>query len=518
MAEPAALLVAGEPVPVRRALDERHRARHPADQLGLDPAPARRLAAASADLFEHNELAVRADPLAPAVPGRRSGAAARRPTTTSSPRRPGSSWPAARSRGSPRATRWRRAAARLLERELDRNTFPSGIGRELASDYQGFVAELGLLAAVEAEAAGAPAERGRLAAAVRDDRQRARRCSTSGCGRPARATATKAARCCSTPRRQPLAVAAGARATRCSAGSTGGRAVAAGRGQHAHRRAGRRRRGTSPAGPRSGRARFADAGITLLRTDARATSPRSGAAATAARTASSASPRTRTPTRCRWRSGTAASTSSPTRAPTATTASPRGGPTSGRRSRTTPSSWAARASPAEGGPFLWLRHANGQGDRGARHRRRPPSWTAEHDGYLALDPPARHRRSVRLDRAARSRRDHRRDRRRRHDLRLAFHLGPEVEAELDGGTARSCAGPDAASAGHGAAGAARRSCGGACTAARPTRSSAGTPAASVTAFPRSRSSVRGGPRPASRLVTRLEFAGPSQSRDLRGSR
>ena len=40
----------------------------------------------------------------------------------------------------------------LLERELIRNTFPSGIDRELASDYQCFVAELGFLAAVEAEA------------------------------------------------------------------------------------------------------------------------------------------------------------------------------------------------------------------------------------------------------------------------------------------------------------------------------------------------------------------------------
>jgi hypothetical protein len=38
------LLVAGEPVPVRRALDQRHRARPPPDQPGLDPAPARRLA------------------------------------------------------------------------------------------------------------------------------------------------------------------------------------------------------------------------------------------------------------------------------------------------------------------------------------------------------------------------------------------------------------------------------------------------------------------------------------------
>jgi len=52
--------------------------------------------------------------------------------------------------------RWRRKSARLLEDELLRNTFPSGIGRELATDYQCFVAELGLLAAVEAEAANHP--------------------------------------------------------------------------------------------------------------------------------------------------------------------------------------------------------------------------------------------------------------------------------------------------------------------------------------------------------------------------
>ena len=56
----------------------------------------------------------------------------------------------------PESERWRRRSARLLERELIRNTFPSGIGRELASDYQCFVAELGFVAAVEAEASGHP--------------------------------------------------------------------------------------------------------------------------------------------------------------------------------------------------------------------------------------------------------------------------------------------------------------------------------------------------------------------------
>ena len=55
----------------------------------------------------------------------------------------------------------------------------------------------------------------------------------------------------------------------------------------------------------------------------------------------------------------------------------------------------------DGGPFLWLHHANGREievvDTGEVAR-----WTAEHDGYLSLRPPARHRRSVRLDRASRS--------------------------------------------------------------------------------------------------------------------
>ena len=56
----------------------------------------------------------------------------------------------------PESESWRRTSAELLERELLRNTFPSGIDRELASDYQSFVAELGLLAAIESGSAGYP--------------------------------------------------------------------------------------------------------------------------------------------------------------------------------------------------------------------------------------------------------------------------------------------------------------------------------------------------------------------------
>jgi hypothetical protein len=51
-----------------------------------------------------------------------------------------------------RSGQWRRSAAGLLERELAANTFDDGLNRELATDYHRFVLELGLVAAVEADA------------------------------------------------------------------------------------------------------------------------------------------------------------------------------------------------------------------------------------------------------------------------------------------------------------------------------------------------------------------------------
>ena len=108
-----------------------------------------------------------------------------------------------------------------------------------------------------------------------------------------------------------------------------------------------------------------------------------------------------TPTPCPSRCVTRASTSWPIRARTATTVSARGAHTSGRRSRTTPPNSVAGASPVEHGPFMWARHAQAREieviDDGDIAR-----WTAEHDGYASLDPPAVHRRSVLLDRASRS--------------------------------------------------------------------------------------------------------------------
>lgn len=51
---------------------------------------------------------------------------------------------------------WRVDAAASLERQLARNTFTSGLNRELATEYHGLVLELGLASALEAEAAGHP--------------------------------------------------------------------------------------------------------------------------------------------------------------------------------------------------------------------------------------------------------------------------------------------------------------------------------------------------------------------------
>lgn len=58
------------------------------------------------------------------------------------------------------------------------------------------------------------------------------------------------------------------------------------------------------------------------------------------------------------------------------------------------------------------------------------SWTADHDGYASLRPSARHRRSVRLDPGAAGLEITDVVTGGSHDVRLAFHLGPDVHAEL----------------------------------------------------------------------------------------
>ena len=93
-----------------------------------------------------------------------------------------------------------------------------------------------------------------------------------------------------------------------------------------------------------------------------------------------------------------------------------------------------RNQSTEGGPFLWLRHANAR-EVDVQDIGDAAEWTAEHDGYLSLDPPARHRRCVLLDRASRTVNIIDEISSGGHDVRLAFHLGPDVYAELDGACA-----------------------------------------------------------------------------------
>ena len=125
-------------------------------------------------------------------------------------------------------------------------------------------------------------------------------------------------------------------------------------------------------------------------------------------------------------------TSSPIRARTATTASRSGGPTSARPSGTTPWRSAGATSPSRAG------RSCGRGRRGhGRSRSADPelAWTAEHDGYAVLSPATVHRRSVRLDRAGRAIEITDVIDGGGHDIRMAFHLGPDVAAELVAGEA-----------------------------------------------------------------------------------
>src|SRR5262249_56191901 len=84
----------------------------------------------------------------------------------------------------------------------------------------------------------------------------------------------------------------------------------------------------------------------------------------------------------------------------------------------------------DGGPFLWLSHANAR-EIDVRDAGETAEWIAEHDGYLSLDPPARHRRTVRLDRAARALDIIDEIDSGGHDVPLAFPPRPHVSPELD---------------------------------------------------------------------------------------
>ncbi len=250
---------------------------------------------------------------------------------------------------------WRADALASLDLQLRRNTFPSGINRELASEYHGLVLELGLAAAAEVQAAGlaVPATTWRVLlrmtdalAAVVDDKLHPPRQGDGddGYGLVVDGTAT--------PRWASLLATGDA----LFGGGTGGHRPGRRRPDAAARRLSVGR----PVVPAPGRSHFAfrrrgHHHPALPRRRRRDLVP----LRRQARTGSSRSRPTRTLTLCPSRSGTAASTSSPTRAPTATTANRPGGATSARRGRTTPSSSTASISPVRAGPSC------GHGTRGA---------------------------------------------------------------------------------------------------------------------------------------------------------
>jgi hypothetical protein len=84
-----------------------------------------------------------------------------------------------------------------------------------------------------------------------------------------------------------------------------------------------------------------------------------------------------------------------------------------------------------GGPFLWVRHANARPLPATASAPHVLTWRAEHDGYTNSAEPARHRRTVSLDVDGRTLTvDDLIEATGRVDARLAWHLGPEVDATL----------------------------------------------------------------------------------------
>ncbi|MGE5286769.1 MAG: alginate lyase family protein [Micromonosporaceae bacterium] len=324
------------------------------------------------------------------------------------------------------SSRWRKQSAELLERELARNTFPSGINRELASDYHGFVAELGYFAALEAVAAGFPLSdpAWRLLCAMTDAMTAL---VDSHCQPPRQADSDEGRVVLldfPAHNRWPALLAIGAALfgeldwwppTPTNAGSVLAGALAGGQRQ-------------VPGRPDRRPTRFADAGITILRTTGAGSpeiwcrcdgGPHGFLSIAAHAHADALSVEVRYAgvdvladpgTYCyhgepAWRSYFRSTIAHNT------------------------VELAGQNQSREGGPFLWLRHARAT-ETSVADDGSVASWSAEHDGYLSLDPPARHRRSVRLDRVSRAIDIIDEIEGGNHHVRIAFHFGPAVHAEL----------------------------------------------------------------------------------------
>lgn len=328
--------------------------------------------------------------------------------------------------------RWRRQAAELLERELEHNTFPSGVNRELATDYHRFVAELGLVAAIEADCAGHPlgdATWARLcrmvdvAAALCDNRRQPPR---QGDGDDGRALVLDTFE--SNPWSSLLALGAGVfgprpwwpAGTAPDVRSTLVAAIAPRRRDVKHR-------------PERRPSHFADAGITILRTPesddreiwCRCDGGPHGYLSIAAHAHADA-------LSVEVREGGVEILADPG------THCYHGEPQWRAYFRSTLAhntlELGGRDQSEMAGPFLWASQARTtllQASLGEDDGKQ--EWSAEHDGYCRLDPSALHRRTVELEASRRRLKIvDRVETTGRHRCRLAFHLGPSVAVRLEG--------------------------------------------------------------------------------------
>ena len=329
----------------------------------------------------------------------------------------------------PESERWRIKSGRLLERELIRNTFPSGMGRERTSDYQRFITELGFIAAAEAEASShplSPVTWQRLcamadsAAALVDEPLRPPCQGDSGDGGGLLLDAPVPSCWASLLALSDTLI---GRLDWWPQSPADARSAIVGALVPAKRDI-EGRPGQRPA-------HFADAGTTLLRTAGedeiwcRCDSGPRGYQNIAAHAYADA---LSVEVRCAgvdifadpgtywyhseraWRSYFRSTIAHNT------------------------IEFGGQSQSSEGGAFMWIRHARARKieviDDGDVAR-----WTAEHRGYASLGRPTLHRRSVLLDRASRSVDIVDEIEGGSHDVRLAFHLGPEVQVKLD----ESCA-------------------------------------------------------------------------------
>ena len=327
--------------------------------------------------------------------------------------------------------RWAAEARALLDQELVRNTFPSGVNREMASEYHGFVAELGLLAAVEADRAGQPLSRGTwhvlrrmtdVVAATSDIKLHPPRQGDGDDGKGLLLGPPEA-------NRWESLLALGAKLFGApdwwppSEPDTASVLMASIANEHRD----------FPAPPRRP-SHFADAGLTILRSRdvdgpeiwCRCDAGPHGFLSIAAHAHADA-----LSIEVRY-DGTEILADPGTYCYHVE-------PDWRRYFRSTLGhntvEIAHQDQSEPGGPTMWTRHANSRlVEVGFDQHGEANVWSAEHDGYEALEPPARHRRSVKLLGPER-----------RVEIldvvetggpqavRIAFHLGPEVNAELTTG-------------------------------------------------------------------------------------